>query len=1729
VRLTSRVRWRAGLERLEGRVALAGNLLVTTAGASAQQFFEEFTPAGALVRSVTVPAPPGSSGDTARGIVQDPGGKVYVYNGTFAPALATFNPINSTWSQQGFSGWSTANVTGYGGLGIYQSYVFASDTTVAGDPAGASNGVVRFNVSSGTASRFDGGSDVTDVSVGLDGKVYALSGTSVSVFDPSSLALIRSVTLPAGTDYRGVAAGATGEIFTANWNNTVSHFSATGVQIASVTLTGPGGSAWFGNPMDIALAQDGTVAVGTASGHVVQMTSALSNVSYFAAWAGSVQSPCNVTFAAAPPPTQPTVNISDFSAAEGNSGTTLFAVPVTLTSPNSQSTTVNFTVSSGTATAGSDFQATSGSVTFAPGQTSQVINVPVYGDTTYEPNETFTVKVTGVSGGATLGRTQATVTILNDDLPSLSIGNVSPTEGNAGTTQASFSVYLSAASSQPVTVSYATADGTATAGSDYAATSGTLTFAPGQTSQTIAVPVCGDTVDEPDETFFVNLSNPVNATLSNTQGRGTILNDDLTVSIVDPAPVTEGNSGSTPAVFTIGLSAASTHAVTVGYFTSGGTATAGSDYTSTSGTVTFNPGQTSVAIAVPVLGDTIYEGNETFNLYLSQLSNVAAGRVVGTATIVDDDPAASLSVGDASAVEGNSGTSGVVFTVSLSAASAQTVTVNYATAPGTATAGTDYQSLSGSLAFSPGQTSKTVTVWAIGDTIQESNETFTLNLSNAAGATIARAQGTGTIIDDDGPTLSVGSVSVTEGNSGTTPATFTVSLSPASAQTVTVNYATAPGTATAGSDYTTTSGTLTFSPGQTSRTVTVPVLGDTTYEPNETFTVNLSGAAGASIAGGSGTGTILNDDPVPSLSILDTSVYEGNSGTTSAPCVVTLSAPSSQPVTVNWSTADNTALAGSDYTASGGTLTLAPGQTSLTFYLPVLGDTTPEPTESFFVRLASPSGATLARSQATCTILNDDGPTVNIYSASAYEGNSGTTPMSFTVQLSAPSTLPVSVDYATSDASALAGSDYQAVAGTLTFNPGETTKSINVPVIGDTLYEGTETFNLRISNATNGVVGSTNYSGIGTILDDDAVPSLSVGDVSVVEGNVGTTNAVFTVSLSAVSGLPATVYYNTLAGTATSGSDYNAASGYLYIPAGQTSATVTVGVRGDTIVEADETFLLNLYSPSNATLARAQGTGTIVNDDLPVVSVSSASAAEGNSGVGSLAFTLTLSAPISQAVTVGYGTSDIGGYAGGPPPNAATAGVDYQATSGTATFAPGQTTTTVLVPIFGDKLVEPDEQFGILLSSPVNASLTAAPYAFGTILNDDHAPVAVVGPDQTVNEGDVVSFDGSGSSDADGDPLTYSWSFGDGGQGSGASPTHAYADNGTFTVTLTVSDGSNATTSATTVVVRNVAPAAAANGPEGGVPGQELAFTFSASDPSPADQAAGFAYAIDWGDGSTQTVQGPGAGVQLTHTYTAVGSFSVTVTATDKDGATGPAAALPVGVAAAAMQGADLVVGGSTGDDRITIQPAGTDGTVDVVLNGQDLGTYAPTGRVIVYGQSGNDVIEVVPLDSGGGTIDLATPVVLFGGGGDDTLDASGTSGPAILSGGDGNDLLIGGGGTGLLLGGAGADSISGGAGGDLLIGGASSHDADLAFLLAIEAEWSRQDADYATRIGHLDGSLAGSLSGTSLVTDGSVIDDQAVDVLLGGPGQDWFLASSGGSNPDVVQDVESEEQVTEV
>ena len=291
--------------------------------------------------------------------------------------------------------------------------------------------------------------------------------------------------------------------------------------------------------------------------------------------------------------------------------------------------------------------------------------------------------------------------------------------------------------------------------------------------------VNGDLLDENNETFFLNLTNPGNATISDAQGVGTITDDDgaPTLSIND-ATVSEGNTGTTNAVFTVTLSSASGNAVTVDYATANGTATAPADYTATSGTLTFPAGVTTRTITVPVVGDLLDESNETYNVNLSNPTNAAIADGTGLGTITDDDPAPSLSINNMTVTEGDTGTLNANFTVTMSAVSGQTCpsTSRPRTAPRPRRPTTQPRT---ARSPSPRQTTKTITVSVNGDLLDEANETFFVNLTNPSNATISDAQGLGTITDNDPlPALSVNDVTVSEGNSGQAAATFTVTLAP---------------------------------------------------------------------------------------------------------------------------------------------------------------------------------------------------------------------------------------------------------------------------------------------------------------------------------------------------------------------------------------------------------------------------------------------------------------------------------------------------------------------------------------------------------------------------------------------------------------------------------------------------------------------------------------------------------------------------------------------------------------------------------------------------------------------------------------------------------------------------------------------------------------------------------------------------------------------------------------
>jgi hypothetical protein len=566
-------------------------------------------------------------------------------------------------------------------------------------------------------------------------------------------------------------------------------------------------------------------------------------------------------------PPQASLSINDTFAAEGNAGTKVLTFTVMLSQVSAAPVTFDIATSNNSAGAGTDYVAKSlVGETIAAGQLSKTFTVTINGDTTVESNETFSVILSNAAG-AGVADSVGYGTILNDDGPTLSVGDASVVEGNSGTKQLVFTVSLSQAVGSPVTYNITTANGTAGAGSDYVTrTLAGETIAAGQLSRTFAVTLNGDTTVEANEFFVVNLTASSGASILDSQGLGNILNDDGPVLTIADANVSEGNSGTKLLTFTVKLSQAAAGAVTYNIATANANATGGVDYVTKSLVGESIPaGQLSRVFQVTINGDTTAEFNEVFYVNLNTASGATLQDGQASGLILNDD-GPTLSIADLAISEGNSGTKQANFTVQLSQAAAGPVVYGIATANGPGStggqAGTDYvaKSLSGET-IPAGQLSRPFSVTLNGDTTVEPNELVYVNLNAATGATILDAQANVFVVNDDGPTLSIGDVSISEGNSGTKTMTFTVSLSQAAPGVVTFGVATGNGSAVGGSDFVAVNLTgQTIAAGMLSKTFTVTINGDTAVEANEVFTASITSATGATIADATALGTITNDD-----------------------------------------------------------------------------------------------------------------------------------------------------------------------------------------------------------------------------------------------------------------------------------------------------------------------------------------------------------------------------------------------------------------------------------------------------------------------------------------------------------------------------------------------------------------------------------------------------------------------------------------------------------------------------------------------------------------------------------------------------------------------------------------------------------------------------------------------------------------------------------------------------
>jgi len=1082
-----------------------------------------------------------------------------------------------------------------------------------------------------------------------------------------------------------------------------------------------------------------------------------------------------------------TLSVSD---AEGDEGGDL-TFTVTLSGSPGSAVTVDYATSieSGDTASESDFESTSGSLTFeaeATGEAlSQTFTVAAVDDGLAEGEETFTVTLSapadGFPPGVSIGDGTGTGTITGSGGRGEATLSVSDAEGLEGS-DLTFTVTLSDSPTAAVTVDYATGigpDDTASA-SDFESASGSVTFAADATgaalSQTFTVTTVADDLAEGDETFTVTLSAPsdgfpVGISIGDATGTGTITGGGSAELSVSDASGDEGGD----LTFTVTLSGSPASAVTVDYATGIGPddTASESDFESASGSLAFAANATGEALSqtftVTTVADSLAEGDETFTVTLSAPSDgfpvgISIGDATGTGTITGGG-LAELSVSDASGDEGGD----LTFTVTLSDSPASAVTVDYATSvePGDTASASDFESASGSLTFAANATgaalSRTFTVTTVADELVEGDETFTVTLSAPSGGFppgvgIKDATGTGTITGGGLAELSVSDASGDEGGD----LTFTVTLSESPASAVTVDYATAigPDDTASESDFESASGSLTFAANATgaalSQTFAVAAVADDLVEGDETFTVTLSAPAGGlppgvGIKDATGTGTIADTTPAVSteLSVSDAEGVEGGDLT----FTVTLSGSPASEVTVDYATSiesGDTASA-SDFESASGSLTFAAGAAgealSQAFTVAAVADDLVEGDETFTVTLSAPagglpSGVEIKDATGTGTITGGGSAELSVSDAEGDEGGD----LTFTVTLSGSPASEVTVAYATSVESGdtASASDFESASGSLTFAAGAAGEALSqaftVAAVADDLVEGDETFTVTLSAPAGGFppgIGIKDATGKGTIAAAGSA-ELSVSDASGDEGG----DLTFTVTLSGSPASAVAVEWATSIGSGdtASQSDFESAGASVVFAAGATGAalsrTFTVAAVADDLVEGDETFTVTLSVPSTGfppgiSIGDATGTGTIIGAGSAELSVSDAAGDEG----GDLTFTVTLSASPGAPVTVAYATGI--GSADTAAPS------DFTSASGSLTFAAGSAgaalSQTFSVAVTDDELAEGAETFTVSLSQP-----SGARFPFGVSIADGTGTGTISASDAaTVSISDAAGPEGS--------------------------------------------------------------------------------------------------------------------------------------------------------------------------------------------------------------------------------------------------------------------------------------------------------------------------------------------------------------------------------------------------
>jgi len=840
-----------------------------------------------------------------------------------------------------------------------------------------------------------------------------------------------------------------------------------------------------------------------------------------------------------------------------------------------------------------------------------------------------------------------------------------------------------------------------------------------------------------------------------------------------------GDESATSVNITVNLASDPGAVSYVQYSVTGGTATgSGTDYTLANGTLTFPLSDTSEDIILTVVDDALDENNETVIITLSAPAGGAdgLGTSVHTYTINDNDATPSVQF-TSSSLSGSESVTPANMELTLSAASGLTVTVSYTVGAGTATSGgTDYSLASGTATINAGQTTTNISATINNDILDENNETINVTISGPSNATLGTNTAfTYTITDDDAsPEIQVTPTSAS-GSEAVSPVIIQLIISAISGRDASANYSLSGTASGSGTDYTLASGTATVTAGNNTVDLSATINNDILDENNETLILTISDPTNCTIGTNSThTYTITDNDATPTVQFTSTTA-QGAESITPVTMQLQLSAASGLDVSVNYAISGTATGSGTDYTMAAGSATISAGGTTTDLSATIIDDTIDENDETLIVTISSPSNATLGGNTTHTYTLQDNDATPSIEATLASSsGSEGITPANIEVTLSAASGLDATVDYAVSGTATGSGTDYTLANGTATITAGGTTTNISPTINDDALDEAGETIILTLSNPSNASLG-TNTTHTFTINDNDDPPTIQFSAASS-NGDEGASPATLTLQLPTASSLAVTADY-AVSGTATGGgTDYTLAAGTATITAGQTTTTVSATINDDALDEDDETIIVTISNPSNATLGTNNIHTYTITDNDPQTSIQfSSTTSTGTEGTASVNFELAIAATAGRDITVDYAVS---GTATGT-------GTDYTLAAGTATITSGSTTTNVTASVVEDGLDENDETIILTISNPTSATLGTNTTHTYTITDNDNPPT-VQFTSTTSNGGEATTPANLevSLSTASGLDVTIDYTA-SGGTATGSGTDYTLADG-----TLTISAGS---------------------------------------------------------------------------------------------------------------------------------------------------------------------------------------------------------------------------------------------------------------------------------------------------------------------------------------------------